>query len=408
MTDATIDAIPALPDSLALYQEIMGGYGERVKNAHTDRKLLGWLDSLFGATELFWTMDIVPFTPVSNAIALFTAGQGYDYLELGERHGIPPEMCSAHRVVVGMAHERLLDPPDLLVSTAHCCDSGLKVFEILSDFYGCPNYFWDCGYGLDPESMDYYKGEIQGLISFLEERTGRPLDWDRLKEALHLSRRAMDCWRQIGELRKAFPCPSGFNEGMRDFTIMASCSGLPEAVRYFEHRLREVEGKVARREGLLPQERYRLAWLLPPPMFDPGLHDWLAQEYGAVVVMDSLSHLAGDMALDPEEPLDFLAKKRFQLHLLKEVYRPVKTGVLLESAVQMCLEWQAQGAVTFAPWSCKMSSSLVRFLRDAVKERAGTPLLILDGDMLDARVVSSGQMKAKLREFLEMLGGRRS
>ena len=48
----------------------------------------------------------------------------------------------------------------------------------------------------------------------------------------------------------------------------------------------------------------------------------------------------------------------------------------------------------------------LKLLRDEISQQAGIPMLILDGDLLDSRVVSSAQMKNKLTEFFTMIEGK--
>ena len=69
----------------------------------------------------------------------------------------------------------------------------------------------------------------------------------------------------------------------------------------------------------------------------------------------------------------------------------------------LCTEYQVDCAIVLAHWSCRQYCGTIKLLRDTVVERADIPFMILDGDLLDSRVVSSEQMKQKITEFLDTI-----
>ena len=60
------------------------------------------------------------------------------------------------------------------------------------------------------------------------------------------------------------------------------------------------------------------------------------------------------------------------------------------------------GAIHFCHWGCKQSIGGVTLIKDAF-DRAGIPMLILDGDGIDRRNDMPGQIKTRLEAFLEVL-----
>lgn len=220
---------------------------------------------------------------------------------------------------------------------------------------------------------------------------------------LHLSQEAHDYCARISELRKAVPCPRSSKNSLRDMTVMRCGVGTLEAVDYFRAVYEETLEKVARGEGAIPQERYRIAWFFTMPFFELEILDWMEREHGAVVVMDTLSYMPPDIPLDPSDPLTFLVNSPCPASWVKRFYGPARAG-MLGDVTGICREYRADAAICFAAWTCKQSCGSLRLAGDVLREEVGIPMLVLDGDILDPRVVSLAQMKAKLAEFFGVLG----
>jgi benzoyl-CoA reductase/2-hydroxyglutaryl-CoA dehydratase subunit BcrC/BadD/HgdB len=358
---------------------------------------------LFSPVELFHAMDISYFLSEYHSILYATSAPDsiFQYLDIAESYGLSNEICSPHRVALGLAMKKMVPRPSLAVSTATTCDQTLKLYDNLSNFYGIPAFMIDTPYGSTDQDIEYAKKEVQSLIKFLEEHTGQQLDYDRLGEVLELSKTAYDYWGKICQLRKTIPCPIGSKDSIKDFGVLMTAAGTPEGVRYFESRYNEIKEKVEKKEGTISDERHRVAWLYVLPLFDLGIADWMEEEYGAVIVMDTFGYSNPAIQLDPKNAIDFLARKPLKWGFIQLGWGDGGITGFSKAMAQQVKEYNADMAMVLAHWSCRQYCGTIKQLRDDVTQMAGVPFLIIDADILDSRVVSSAQIKTKITEFFK-------
>ena len=68
------------------------------------------------------------------------------------------------------------------------------------------------GLGLATEICTPHRGlagELKDMVSFLEQTSGRKMDWNRLSETVDIMNTQLDLTREIGDLRRNVPSPSG-------------------------------------------------------------------------------------------------------------------------------------------------------------------------------------------------------
>lgn len=388
--------------SMELFDRIQRNYYLNILRAKEEDRLIAW-SGVLTPTELLHAMDIVPFLPEGHAINCGAASTD-QYAHLGEGHGIATETCAPHKAAMGMAVAGDVPTPDLVISSAHPCDSGIKIFENFSKYYKKPAFFLDRAYRFDEDGVEYYREEIRNLITFLEEITGRKLDYQRLVEHCKRSHTAFGYWLDICKLRKNRPSPIGSRDAFRVGGVNMVAAGLPEAEEYFRVRYYELKDKAARGEGAIPNEKYRLFWMPYPVFHDMKLLDWMEQEHDTIIAIDTFNTPAEDfMSADPDNPIDFLAKKSYGDMLGRTTYGDIESEHSLEVIYKLCREWHVDGVVFFAHLACNSLCGLFRLYQDGIDKTLGIPVFTLEGDNLDPRVVSSQQMRDRLGEFFTLL-----
>lgn len=382
-------------------------YYRRAHEANIEGKPLA-LNGLFGPRELLAAMDI-PFYSAENH-GIFVVQSQPDIAEKlfdrAESYGLSSDICSPHRAAFGLALEGMMPRPTFVFSTSSTCDQTLKLYELFQEFYRCPAFLFDNPYTYGKDALDYARKEAAALIVFLEEQTGRKLDYGRLREVLELSKTAHDYWEKISNLRKKVPCPINGRESLKDFSIMITSCGTQEAVDYFKARYDEVALRVAQGRGVLEKEKHRIAWLYVLPLFDLRIADWLEEKYGAVIVVDNWAYMMPGIELDPSAPLDFLAKRDIRLGFFACSYMEDRKGGLSIMMAELCRDFQADMAVVLAHLSCNQYCGAIKLMKDEIARKVGIPFFVLDGDILDGRVLSSPQMKGRLEEYLAVMEGR--
>lgn len=394
-----LESRAAAKSDLYFWQALHGYYSRALRAATEGQPLI--LSGMFPPHELFYAMDIPYYVAENHAIMVGQANPelSVPLMEAGESYGMPADSCSPHRVAVGVARKGMALRPSMVVATATTCDQTLKLYEILADYYHVPDYMVDSPFRLDEATLAYGRKDIQGLIAFLEAQTGKKLDMDRLKEVLRLSRQSYDYWEKLCELRKAVPCPLGGRAGVKDLTVIQTSSGTELAVKYFQARYEELKEKVEKGEGAVTPEKHRIAWLYVLPLFDLKIADWLEEEFGAVIAVDSFGYASAGVDLDPEDPIGFLVKKPLKRGFVCKGYAANEEALFVDELAKVTREHHADVAILLSHWSCQQYCGVIRLLRDAIGGKLGLPFFILNGDLMDPRVASSAQMKAELSEF---------
>jgi benzoyl-CoA reductase/2-hydroxyglutaryl-CoA dehydratase subunit BcrC/BadD/HgdB len=388
------------PQSDIYFWQALKDYYQRALEAREQGQPLV-MAGMFPPHELFYAMDIPYYVAENHAIM---EGQSASELreklfDTAEAYGLPTDLCSPHRAAVGLTRLGMQPRPDLVVSTATTCDQTLKLYELLANVYGVPCFLVDSPYRIDEAGLNYARQDIKDLITFLEERTGRRLDYDRLREVLRLSKEAYDYWEKLYELRKSVPCPVGGRAGIKDLTLIQTSCGTQIGVDYFKARYQELKEKVEQGEGVVPEEKHRIAWLYVLPLFDLSIADWLEQEFGAVIVVDSFGYAASSIDLNPEDPIDFLVKKPLKRGFVCRGYAPNDYMHFVDDLAQVCQDMKADVAILLSHWSCQQYTGTIRMLKDEIGGRMGLPFMVLNGDLLDPRVVSGEEMKGNLADF---------
>ncbi|MBI2876071.1 MAG: 2-hydroxyacyl-CoA dehydratase, partial [Candidatus Tectomicrobia bacterium] len=369
---------PGTKASDLLYLEGVQGYYERILRAKREGKPFCWA-VMFAPVEILYAMEIA-FLDIElhTFYNLLVEGTCDPYLQAAAGHGFPVEICSLHRVIEGMSLKRDLPAPDFIIASSQCCDLTIT-FGDLSREYARSSFILDRPYRYDEDGLNFYVREIEELVGFLEAETGHRLDLKRLEEAVRLSDRAERRYRQIYHLKKHLPYPLRSSEGFKHLFYFYLLAGTPEGVSYFEQVHRESQEQIATGQSPIGKERFRLFFPLDPPSPYMDLLDWMEKEYGAIVVMDSLSSWWLQDALDPADPLRSLARKGFYNVFPRQLAGPI--GDWIDEMVKYLSEFRVDGAIYINHIGCKQGAAATRAVVDALK-RLKIPTVVIDLDML--------------------------
>ena len=154
----------------------------------------------------------------------------------------------------------------------------------------------------------------------------------------------------------------------------------------------------------MPGERYRAALWNPPTIIFPDLFVWAEQTYQVALIMDMLTyhrHPFVDTST-PEGMLDGLARIIMQGPMARHTRGPAENffGDLFYFYEYFSLDmiWMA-GHI-----GCKNTQALLGIFREKCRERE-IPLLIIDYDLSDTRVVSPDGIRRQVEQFMETVMG---
>ncbi len=390
------------PDQAWLY-EGRAEYWKRLLTAREQGKSIAWV-SFCSIPEIFWAMDIVPW-PMEATFGILTGlskGIG-EYLDIADRF-VSDHVCSANRSMIGAALAGDMARPDVIVHASKPCDSGLTSFSNLAEYLGVPNYCIDTPYWNDEATFEYLTVEIENLVAFLEEHTGRKMDFGRLQEAIKYSNQAHEYYLKINELRKLKPCPSpGVLLGHNAGSFMA-LAGTPDLVEYTRAQYEIGASRAARGEGQVPEEKLRLAWVYVPVMHDPNLFEWLEREYGAVVVMDMIGQYVNTPIEDMSSPKKVyrgLANKLANMPMIRESRGPMEYHT--QAVIDTCRDYRCDAAIFSGHMGCKHGWAIAKLIKDRVREEMGIPMLVFDVDCFDPRIASPQTVRSRISDFLSLL-----
>ncbi len=396
-------ANPEMRKSEAMYYQMLANYYTRLLNASKDGDFVA-AHTVFFPAEILYAMDIVPMHTETTTwmIALFT-GDSADMLAAGAELGLASEICSPHRGLAGAFAMGALPRPDAMLWSNLVCDNTAKSGELLMEINNCPGFFIDHPFQNSEDEEKYLVGELNDMVHFLEEKSGRKMNWDQLAGIVAQMDRQIKLLREISELRKAVPTPFNPQGFLQLLTVDYLFPGLPEATVYLETLRDELAEKVKSGKGAVSPERFRLMSLFIPPMYLIGFLEKISQEYGAVSVTEPFFTYWGDGELDPAKPLESVAKKSYMIPEMR-MYGPLDERAL-EGITDCAEQYKVDGAIYYADVGCRHTCATIKLFKD-VLNRQDVPVLTLDCDVVDPTITSEEDVREKLEQFFELLEDR--
>ena len=182
-------------------------YYTRLQKAQEEGNFIA-AHTIFFPVEILYAMDIVPMhTELTSWMAALFSGNCADLLSSSSEVGLAPEICSPYRVLTGALSTDSVPRPDVVLWTNMICDNAAKSGELMMHLADCPGFFIDCPFQKTDEENAYIKQEMEDAIRFLEERSGRKLDWSKLSENIQRVDEQIELFREINQLRQKVPSP---------------------------------------------------------------------------------------------------------------------------------------------------------------------------------------------------------
>ena len=390
------------------------GYYERLSRAREEGIPVVHCSAM-GPAEIFYSMGILPCFPENYVTICAAKQQAARFCEAAEKLGYSMDLCSYSRAGIGMMVEDdgPLGPmpvPDLVVANTLGCDPWTKWWEIEARHYGVPIYTFDGPYNYDGELRDsqlrYMARDLERMVAFLEEHTGRRFEMDKLKETIVYADEAHRLFHEVQELRAHVPCPIGLRETAGELFYIVVRPGTREARDYYALLRDEVKERVERGEGVVPNEKFRLVYENIPLWYNLQLFDYLAEK-GAVIAADSYTMMDwqglwySGQHMDPEKPFESIAKKMLFL------WNNIGLEKRIRDNLKACRSHHIDGVIIFNNRSCKMYSYGL-YDMDRVLEKNGIPTMTFEADMADPRSFNRAQVENRIDAFLELLAQRKA
>jgi benzoyl-CoA reductase/2-hydroxyglutaryl-CoA dehydratase subunit BcrC/BadD/HgdB len=274
--------------------------------------------------------------------------------------------------------------------------------------------------------------QLRGLVAFLEEQTKKKMDYDRLRELVNLSDRTWNLIEETYDLRKAVPCPMGTGDAMNTMVPINFMMATQQAYDFFVNLKKELEEKIAKKEGEVENEKYRLMW-------GGGLPAWFAltdfnyfNSKGASFPAETTYRMVAPLnQMDiPEtrDPIEHLAWRwlGYWTFWYDRAQKRPGSEPDVERLINRIEEYKIDGVVMHEAFSCRtwhvgliwqlhQLSKIYKPIpvyvigKDGKKEKIyrELPSLILESDIIDITSYSEVDTRNKIDAFIETLESNR-
>ncbi len=383
----------------AMAVRLLSNYFRKAGEEKSEGRQLAWINYAV-VPELFWAMDITPI--VIDALVGVTAQnpqEAMPYIDRAEEH-LPDYICSVNKIFLGAALSGHIPVPDMIVVPSHPCDSNLATYPVIAQTLGFPYFCIDAPYFRDERGLQHVTGELKRLVAFLEERTGRRMEYRKLRAAMEYSNRAHESLFKIADLAQTVPSPFSSIDMLTDYALVLALAGTPELVEYLEKKGQTVRQRVERQRGRPTNQKLRLVWIYGAPVFDFGFFFYLERKFGAF----SVGNMSNNFIMRPvadlsstDSILKGLAAKLMTLPMGRECGGPWENYI--EAMIDLCSRFKADAAIFAGHIACKANWPIMKLVKDRITDELGIPTLIFELDLMDPRITSGDAMRARFEEF---------
>ncbi len=354
--------------------------------------------------ELLLGMGLHPFMAEFLGIVLPMVDTPFmePYIDAAENEGIPPDVCSLPKSTTGLVLRGEMPQPVAMVTSNMPCDGGMSQYTILERRLGVPTFRLDVPYHFyDERAVGYFADQLRQLVTWLEAHTPGRMDWDRLREVCEERNRAVEAELELWDCLRARPAPLAAEPVYLTHLMFGIARpGTPRGTATFERMAALARDNLAEGVSALEDERYRVALWNPPTLIFSDLFAWAEPRWGAALLMDMLTfnrHPFVDTRT-PESMLRGLARILMQGPMARHTRGPAENffGDLFHFYEQLDLDmiWMA-GHI-----GCKNTQALLGMFREQCRARK-IPLLVIDYDLSDTRVVSPAGIRDQVDRFME-------
>lgn len=308
-------------------------------------------------------------------------------------------------------------PDPTIAVTRLTCDCQSKIFELFAQNHGAafyamentiarktpPNWWelaperWEELY--DTDRLDAAVEELKELIRFLEMKTGKMFDINRLQEVMDNINRQETYYGMIRDMvADSSPVPVTVVDTINAVMPAQWQRGSRWAVAHAARMYEEIRGIQARGEYPVPNEKYRLMWLGRGIWHDFGFYQNFEEKYGAVFMWSMYLAMGADAYRRyhvEDDPLRALAARYIGMEDFLHM-PPWNAQWFLHEA----LHNRVDGVVYMVPENCMQAVEGSYFIKKTLED-AGIPVLIFKADPVDARKWNGATMTGLVEEFIE-------
>lgn len=336
--------------------------------------------------------------------------------------GFLDETCSYSRFHIGASRilkgdfpydkswdlKKIMAPLPNVYFNTDACSAGNTWGELLRRYLNIPVFTVFTrrvfNQGEIPPEDKHVVEQLKEMVKFLEKLTGRPYDWDKLREILGILRQSAAMRARLRDLMKLRPAPLTYFDVLSTFASFTILHGLPEAPKLLGDVVKECEDRAAKGISGIKNEKYRLYWL--GAMFWTKLGS-MAEKFAQLDVTvvggtyDFMFYPYPE-EIDPDKPLETLAASATSCG-----YTLDNDGAAEIADFRLCKDLNIDGIVVYECHTCRMQSGSNHDRADYVARRLGVPITYVTGDFVDDAFYNEAQFDTRIEGLLEVIDARR-
>lgn len=308
-------------------------------------------------------------------------------------------------------------PKPTIVITRLTCDCQSKIFELFSknydaDFYAIENTvprkiahnWWELAQDrweelYDSDRLDSSVEELKEMIRFLEMKTGKMFDTNKLVEVMELINEQETWYSRTRDLiAQTSPAPVTVVDTINAVMQAQWQRGTRWAVDHAKSLYEEIKALTDAGHAAVPNEQYRLMWLGRGLWHDFAFYQNFEEKYGAVFVWSMYLAMGADAYIRNNvraDPLRALAARYIGMEDF--LHCPPLNGMwFLKEAIHNHID----GVVYMVPENCMQAVEGSYFIKKTLED-AGIPVLIFKADPVDGRKWDRGTMTGLVENFIE-------
>lgn len=398
--------------SSKMLRKIMADYFYELNDAaKAGSPKIAWCTSV-GPAELLLSMGFLVYYPENHGAVLGSSRMAMDYIPVANAIGYSPDICSYLTSDVGAfikgetplskAYEGIegVPKPDVLVYNTNQCRDVQEWFNWYSKELSVP-CIGITTYRNIGEVKDYHleaiAGQIKDLIPTLEKVSGNKFDMDKFKEIVGLSAECTELWKQVLEANTTSPAPISFFDETIHMGAAVVLRGSQTAIDYYNTLLAELKEKVARKDGAVEGEKFRIYWEGMPIWGKlRDLAEFFIDLKTAVVASTYCNSWIFD-AFDPDDPFTSMARAYTEIFIVRDENFKEK---YIEEMVK---KYKLDGLLFHDAKTCPYNSNNRYGMPERLAKKLSIPSITINGDLNDLRCYSEEQAKTNIEAFIEQL-----
>lgn len=354
--------------------------------------------------EIFHAMGLAPFMAELNGIMLpmIDPHAMEDYIDTSENQGIPPDICSLPKSTMGLFMKGQVPPAKAIVTSNLPCDGGMRSYTVMENLLQLPTFCLDIPFAVNtPKALAYFREELKRMIQWLEAHTPGRMDWDRLREICEERNRMVEAELELWEMLRVRPAPLAaeamYLSHLWYFNLFP---GHRDSTRTIRRIVEFGRKNLAAGIPAVTPEKYRALLWNPPLLHFIDLFNWAEKAYGVSLIMDSMSfnRLPYIDTATRDTMLEGIGRNIMNGPMARHTRGPANNYLgdifYIHKRFDIDMLWVA-GHI-----GCKNTQAMNGMLREKCRA-AGLPLLIINYDLSDPRVVSREAIIEQVDHFME-------